>query len=221
MAPNRRARPATPANRRSLPLVPVVVGLVVLAAVVAALLSAGGDDDTETGTDAGLEQTRPVTVTGDALPPLGEGPDPAVGAVAPEVRGAGFDGEPVSITHDGTPKLLVFLAHWCPHCQREVPVIVDWLEERGRPDGVDVYAIATGTSPDRPNYPPSEWLAREGLDVPTLADDEEGTAANAFGLTAYPYFVVLDGEGRVVVRGSGELGPDQLDALVEAARSGG
>ena len=26
----------------------------------------------------------------------------------------------------GSPQLIVVMAHWCPHCQAEIPRIVDW-----------------------------------------------------------------------------------------------
>lgn len=221
MASNRRPRPANATPERRLPLVPILVGAVIVLAAVALIASLGGDDEGDTTVEAGVEQTRPVTVTGDALPPLSEGDDPSAGAPAPEIEGASFDGSPLAVTDDGTAKVLVFLAHWCPHCQREVPVIVDWLQDHGRPEGVDLYAIATSTDSERPNFPPSAWLEDEGLDIPTLADDADGTAADAFGLTAFPYFVAIGDDGRVVARGSGELGEEQLDALVDLARLGG
>ena len=53
----------------------------------------------------------------------------------------------------------MFLAHWCPHCQAEVPRIVT-LAKAGAFDGLDVASVATGTSSQYPNYPPSAWLAR-------------------------------------------------------------
>ena len=39
-----------------------------------------------------------------------------------------------------------------------------------------------------------------------------------FGLTGYPYFVAVDGEGRVAARDSGELSVPELEALVARAR---
>lgn len=214
-AAKRKAQP--PARR--LPLVLILVGVLVLLGIAAVVASRGGDGD-ETSTAAGLEQTRPVTVTGTPLPPHGEGDDTAVGAAAPEVRGASFDGAPVEITNDGRPKVLAFLAHWCPHCQREVPVLVDWLRANGNPEGVDLYGIATSTTPERPNYPPSAWLEREGWRVPTLVDDADGTTARAFGLSGFPFFVAVDRDGHVVARTSGELSPSQFEALLEQARTG-
>jgi protein-disulfide isomerase len=48
---------------------------------------------------------------------------------------------------------------------------------------------------------------------------EEDAAAAAYGLSAVPFFVVVDDEGQVVFRVSGELDTPQLDALVDAADS--
>jgi thiol-disulfide isomerase/thioredoxin len=190
----------------------VLVGLLAIAAVVIARDDAGtAEARSETGT---------VTTSGAALAelPSGGGADPAVGAQAPELRGTGFDGEARAITNDGRPKVVIFLAHWCPHCQREVPLIVDWLRG-GKPDGVDLYSVATGTSERQPNYPPSAWLAREGWTVPVLADDAGGTAARAYGVSGFPFMVFVDADGKVARRTAGELPIRQLQA--EVARLAG
>lgn len=212
-----RPRPSPPARRR-LPVVPLALGAIALLAVVAVLASRGGDDDNANTT--GVEQTRPVTIIGEPLVPHPDGDDPAVGAAAPELAGAGFDGTAIRIGADGRPKVLLFLAHWCPHCQREVPLLADWLADNGAPDDVDLYAIATSTTPDRPNYPPSAWLQRERLTIATLADDAQGSAAQAFGLSGFPYFVAVDADNHVIARASGELTIDQWESLLDQARSG-
>lgn len=167
-----------------------------------------------------------ASVAGEALPQFAnESPDPAVGQPAPELTGQTLDGEPITIDpDDGTPKAIVFLAHWCPHCQREVPVVQDWLEENGAPEGVELYAVATDIDRNRGNFPPQDWLEREGWQVPTLVDGDD-VARNAYGLRTYPYWVTIDGEGNVVQRWSGETQPDQLeirlDRVVEASSSSG
>jgi len=213
------SRPRTAAGRRRRAVIPMTLGVVALLAVVAVLVSRGGDGDERT-TAPGVEQTRPVAVTGGPLVPFVDGNDPAVGATAPQLDGAGFDGTPLRIGADGRPKVLVFVAHWCPHCQREVPVLADWLARNGIPHGVDLYAVSTGTSPERPNYPPSAWLERERFVVPTLADDADGTAARAFGLSAFPFFVAIDRDNHVIARASGELSIEQWEGLIEQARTG-
>ena len=113
----------------------------------------------------------------------------------------------------------MFVAHWCPHCRREVPAVTEWVKAGHQPDDVKLYAVSTATSPDRPNYPPSSWLEDEGWPGPVLADDESGSAASAYALPGFPYFVAIDADGNVAARMSGELTSGQLAALFDAARS--
>lgn len=210
-----RATRPVPAPRRRVPWLWAGLSAVVALALLVAVVAGGSGEPAD---DAALEQTRPVTVTGAALPRHDTGgPDPAVGMPGPELRGASFDGTPVAVTRDGRAKLLVFLAHWCPHCRREVPVVVDHLRDKPLPANVDLLAIATGTDRARPNFPPSRWLDREGWTAPVLADSADGAAATAYGLASFPYFVALDASGNVVARAGGELAPEELDRLVAAA----
>jgi hypothetical protein len=108
----------------------------------------------------------------------------------------------------------LFVTHWCSHCQNEIPVVVDWLESGGLPDGVKLTVVSTAVSSGQPNYPPSEWLARENVTGPILLDDEAGNAAGAYGLTFFPYIVTIGASGKVVSRVTGELPAAALDALV-------
>lgn len=214
--PDAPTAPRPPGRR--FPVVVIVVGVIVAAAIVALLSSA--KTTKKVVEPPGVEQTRAVQITGAPLPRLGDGGDDiAIGRKAPVLKGESFDGAPVAIVA-GKPKVLMFVAHWCPHCQREVPVIATWLRDNGPPVGVDLYAIATATKPDKGNYPPSAWLRRERFTVPTLADDDQYRAGRAFGLSAYPFFVAVDADQKVVARADGELSTDQLRALLDKARKG-
>jgi thiol-disulfide isomerase/thioredoxin len=202
----------------------VVIAIAVLAIAAVLVSSSGGDDDDATSSPApsstatgGGAETGTVRVEGTALPPFDStDDDPAVGMQAPVVDGRTFAGSTISI---GTgPTVLVFVAHWCPHCQREVPRLVDWFGA-GVPDGASLQGVATSINPDRPNYPPSTWLTREKWAFPTLVDDDASTAAQAYGLTAFPYFVVLDAQGKVVARQSGEVDRSGVEELFRAATS--
>lgn len=151
---------------------------------------------------------------GDPLERFGNPADGAVGQPAPEITGTSIDGEPMSIEPgDGTPKAIAFLAHWCPHCQREVPTVVEWMEAGGVPEGVEVLGVATDIDRNRPNFPPHAWFERENWDVPTVVDGDM-SAARAYGLSNYPYWVLIDGEGNVVQRWSGETTPQELDERI-------
>jgi hypothetical protein len=85
---------------------------------------------------------------------------------------------------------------------------------------VEILSVSTAVSPDRLNYPPSAWLEREDWAVPVLVDDADGSVAQAFGLSAFPFFVAVDAGGEVVARGSGELDREALGQLVDRARNG-
>jgi thiol-disulfide isomerase/thioredoxin len=192
-----------------------VVVVVALAAIIA--IAARHDDSTNSTTPAGVEQIRPVEITGtplDALPSTGT--DPAIGTKAPVIAGQSFDGTALT-THNSAPTLLIFVAHWCPHCQREVPRLVQWHADGQVPSGLNVIGIATSTSADRPNYPPSTWLEREKFPWPVIADTANSDAATAMGLTAFPYFVLLDANGNVLARQTGEIEPSDLTALINNA----
>ncbi|CAB4876654.1 unannotated protein [freshwater metagenome] len=193
----------------------IISALLVAVVGIAAVIAFTGDNKPITAApSADLEQYRPVTVTGVPLAPMdGSATDPAVGTQAPEIVGASFDGTPVSIK-PGAPTLVVLLAHWCPHCQREVPRLVDWNKAGKLPAGVNVVGIATGTSPDKPNFPPSSWLSTEGWPWPVLADSGTRVAADALGLTGFPTFVFLDAQGKVLFRTSGEVEMTTLSGMI-------
>lgn len=207
----------TPPTTKRPPLIWIgLAGVVLVALVVAVIASRGGSDD-EATTD-GLQQIQAVTVSGTALPTLPEsGADPALGTVAPTLTGKSFDGSAVDITPGGTGKLVLFVAHWCPHCQREVPLLVDHLKGTDLPDGVELLTVSTSVNEASPNFPPSSWLDDEGWKYPVLADDADGSAAKAYGLPGFPYIVALDTHGKVVGRLSGEFPTETFDALAKAA----
>jgi cytochrome c biogenesis protein CcmG/thiol:disulfide interchange protein DsbE len=206
-------------SRTTLLIAGIAIALVAILAVVAIFLT-GSEDG---GEDAVQEQA-PVEVEGSALPPYPEGAsfvvppdqDPAVGETPPTLTGEDFQGEPVSVDPgDGSAKVVVFLAHWCPHCQAEVPVIQGWIDDGNLPDDVEVYAVSTAVTRDRPNYPPSEWLSSEGWTGPILLDDPDSSAASAWALRSFPYMVFVDDEGKVTRRASGEVPADEFAELVE------
>jgi cytochrome c biogenesis protein CcmG, thiol:disulfide interchange protein DsbE len=189
-----------------------IAAVVVVIFAVIAIVSTGDDSSSEPG----VSETAPVEVTGAPLATyVADSADSAIGVVAPTVSGQQFDGTPIEVK-PGRPTLVIFLAHWCPHCQREVPVLTQWEAAGGVPEGVDVIGVATGTDPALPNYPPSQWLADEKFPFPVMADSSSSDAAGAFGLSAYPYFVLLDAEGKVVQRASGEIDPTTLTPVLES-----
>ncbi len=205
-----------PPNRTGF-FVALGVAAVLVIAIVVGVVASGGDDE---GASAGGSSTSAFAeIIGEPLPELpGAGmADPAVGMAAPDLRASTFAGEALTVAGDSGPKLIAFLAHWCPHCQRELPVIVDWLAASRLPDGVELVAVSTAVNEPQGNYPPQDWFAREGYPLPVLADSATSALGAGYGVNGFPFWVVVDAEGTVVMRTSGEKTPDDLDAMVAAA----
>ena len=187
-----------------------VVAAVVVAGLVAVFTVAGSEPE-----------TADVTIEGDPVPVLAGnapvGQDIAFGWDAPTVTGSDWKGNPVTIDPaDGRPKVIVFLAHWCPHCQAEVPQIQAWLDQTGGSSEVDLYGVATSINRSRPNWPPSDWLERERWASPTIMD-QNNRASTAYGLSAFPYWVAVNSEGKVVYRVAAGIGVEGLLTLQQLA----
>jgi thiol-disulfide isomerase/thioredoxin len=216
-AAKKAAAPPPPAKRsgRGALIALGIAAVVVVAAVIAVV--ATRSDDSSAG-----PQTYPVQVTGTALPadPDQGGPsEPAIGKTPPALTGQSlFDGSPLSITPGGgSPQLVVFVAHWCPHCQRQVPLLVRWMNSAQKPADLKVVAVSTAYNQSTVNSPASAWLQRENWPAPVLADSDDGAAGQAYGLTSFPYLVVLGPDGTVKGRAHGELTTDQLTQFVNEA----
>ena len=180
----------------------------------------------ETGAEASGPQTAVVLIDGtilDQMPgvsgPTSPDVDTAIGQVAPTLTGVDYDGEPITIGNDGRPKAIYFLAHWCPHCQVELPMIQSLIDAGEQPDGIDVYAVSTAVAADRGNYPPQAWFETEGWSSPVLLDDDRSSAVINFGAGGFPYAVFLDGDHRVLTRTAGEM-PAELTLQIWDAVAG-
>jgi thiol-disulfide isomerase/thioredoxin len=206
---------------------PWIIGGVVLVVVVIGLvvfLSGGSDGG---GGGAATQETAGVTISGEDLPPFETSglptpdQDPAFGMTAPKLVGQSFDESEVVIDpEDGKPKVVVFLAHWCPHCQAEVPKIQQWIDDGNQPEGVEIIAVSTAVDDTKNNYPPSQWLDREGWTPDVMLDDDGSSALASYGQGGFPYFVMIGADGKVVQRGSGELPEAEWDAAVNALAEG-
>jgi cytochrome c biogenesis protein CcmG, thiol:disulfide interchange protein DsbE len=199
-------------RRRTFPIWPILIVAVVIAAVIAFVTTSSGDDGEEVEVKAGEPaEVAAVEVDGEALPSFrSSAGDSAIGRPAPILHGSTFAGTPITVPgDDGTTKAVFFVAHWCPHCQAEIPRLAEWLKSHELPDGVSIEIVSTRVGESENNYPPSAWLRREGVaNIPTLADDPDSTAYRAYGAGGLPYVVYLDKGGKVVLRTAGEYGDD-------------
>lgn len=161
-----------------------------------------------------------VTVEGEDLPFFDSAAaDPAVGQVAPTVTGNDWNDNQYTIGPSDNAKIVVMLAHWCPHCQAEIPVINQWVADGGLPEGVELYGVTVLTNRlrDGSTWPPGEWLDDSGWTTPTIMDDEGGSVVQAYGLTSTPTYVVLGPDNENLGRLAGQIGTSGLDALAAIA----
>jgi thiol-disulfide isomerase/thioredoxin len=216
-------------KKLTLLIVGSAIVLIVLLAGIAVLLSDddGGDPvasvpDGQSSIPSDLEETRPVEAAGEPLVPFARGgADPAIGTAAPVVAGQSFDGTAVTTGGaTGRPSMLVFLAHWCPHCNDEIPELIELRNRGGVPAELDVIGISTGVQSDQPNYPPSKWLADRDWPWPVMADDSDATAFLFNGGSGFPYLMLLDEDGNVLARDSGTKSAEDLAVWIQAALSG-
>lgn len=185
-----------------------IIGVFIVGGLgVAVAISRGGADDPDN-----FPASAAVQIDGDPLPALAQGggitsgqPDDAVGMTAATLTGEDFLGETVTIEADGRPKAVYFIAHWCPHCQDEVPLVQGLINAGQVPEGIDIYSVSTAIRPASGNFPPYSWLEDEGWTPPVMLDTEVSDALVAYGAGGFPYVVYLDGDNKVLFRTTGSL----------------
>lgn len=222
------SQPSAPQRSGTNPILLAVIAALIVAAVAAVVIvAAGGDDDDETDTATngaaganGVDfdfDTANAEVDGAALPPFPEsGDDPAIGMDAPVVTGFAPDGTELTTPAEGRPTMLLFLAHWCPHCQIEITTAHDWIEDGNLSEDVDLSAVATAIDPTRANHPPSAWFEDEDWSQPSIADADTAVG-QAYGLSQFPYWVIVDADGKVVDRRAGEQTEPDFEEMMNLA----
>lgn len=191
-------------------IIGLVGGLVVLLLVLAVVL---GTEDVNS--EFGNPQIEGAGLP--LMPQQSSIDETANGLAIPNVTGQNFAGDTVTIDRgDGRAKAIVLLAHWCSHCQAEVPRVQEYLNQTGGVDGVDMYSVTTSMNSAQGNYPPSDWLDREGWTVPVIRDDKNNSVHAAYGSGGFPYWVFVNSDGTVALRTSGELAVEQLDGILRS-----
>ncbi len=195
----------------------------VLFAALALIAAACGSDADDTVASAGptapahasvsgldhaaTTQASAVAIDGAALPTF-DGSSTGLGETAPTLTGQRFDGTEFTVGADGTTKVVYFLAHWCPHCQEELPLVQRLVNQGSFPEGVELIAVSTAVSAERPNYPASAWFETEAFSGDIMRDSELSEALAAFGGSGFPYAVLLDGDNTLLARVGGQQTED-------------
>jgi peroxiredoxin len=173
--------------------------------VIAVALSVGGTSTNGTSTKTkAAPTTGPVTVSGaPRSAPL------AVGDRVPDFTANLLSGGTVRwADYKGTPTVLALWAPWCPHCQKELPVLSSVLREFPT---VKLLTLVTAVDL-HPGPTPDGYLKSRNLTLATALDDEQGTLGSALGLQAFPLVYYVDADGVVRREFVGESPAEQIRA---------
>ncbi len=141
-------------------------------------------------------QGQQDTALGLTLGPI-EGPDAYTGATSLI--------EPA----DGTKRIWMVWAHWCPYCQQELPELSAMYGDLATTyPSIEIATITTSIDPDRGN-PLDEYLGDQQFPFPVVVDDDLRLASQ-MGVSAFPFWLVTDGDGTVLLRLSGYLEPARV-----------
>ena len=225
MAQNERKKKKASSGDSMRTILYVVLVVVGIAGAVA-LGTSGGSGETTTNTvvtvPGGVQpaEYQKVSATGGLLAPLPEsGADTETGKSVAVLKGYDLQGRPITVDPAGEGKatLVVFLAHWCQFCNREIPVLNKWRESGEVPTGLRVVGITTGSKSDQANWPPSKWLTAMKWPFEVMADSEAQEAAAAYGVGGYPFMAFVGANGKITARTSGEVPVEQLQIYANAA----
>ena len=146
-----------------------------------------------------------------------------VGDKAPEFNvsttGGPFD---LAVNGKAKPTLLEVFATWCPHCQREAPVISKLAEQyKGRANVVGVAGSDVGFDHVQPETQADvfAWSEKFGATYP-VAFDPTLDVAHKYMSDGFPTIVLIGADGVVQSIRSGEAPPGDITTALDATLAG-
>ena len=160
-----------------------------------------------------IDAIKPPT---DALPPSDRGARARVGAPAAPLVTTSLSGEKVSLEAlRGRPVILNVWATWCLPCLEEIPELVK-LHRRHGAEGLAVVGVSVDAGSAVDNV--RSFVAQHEIPFAIWLDPEE-RISQAFGVRGVPATLVLDRQGRVLLRREGPItaeDPEVAEALERA-----
>jgi cytochrome c biogenesis protein CcmG, thiol:disulfide interchange protein DsbE len=142
-----------------------------------------------------------------------EGGSPLIGKAAPAVAGPDITGRQVSLSDfRGRYVLVNFFATWCVPCQREQPDLVQFSQRHATTGDVVLLGIIYQDDPALV----AKFFAKQGGGWPVIRADR---AKLDFGTTGVPETFLIDPNGIVLKRVTGQVSDAGLEQLVSAAES--
>jgi peroxiredoxin len=144
----------------------------------------------------------------------GDGPLKA-GEAVPSFSAPDLEGGTISWSRfRGSPTVLAIWAAWCPHCQKELPILDAAVDQH---PGVRFATIVTSLGAN-PGPSPQQYMADRGLSFPVAVDDARGTLARGLGIRGFPSVYFVDASGVVRRATEGEVdGAVLQDSIAEIA----
>ena len=114
---------------------------------------------------------------------------------------------------DGTKRMWMVWAHWCPYCQQELPELAASHDSfaTAYPD-IEITTITSSIDPTRGN-PLADYLETSQFPFPVIVDGDLAIAGQ-LGVSAFPFWIVTDGDGTVLLRSAGYLGQERVAGLM-------
>lgn len=140
--------------------------------------------------------------------------DPATGTQLGDVVGIDWGSETeISISPRGDlPTLWLLVAHWCPHCQYQLPTL-NGIWETLPHDSVRTVVISTAQN-EAGGGEEDDWLSSGDFQFPVMIDTGNRLATQ-FGASAFPFWVVTDPNGIVMGRFAGRTEEPAITQLYE------
>lgn len=129
---------------------------------------------------------------------------------APRLSLKTLEGQALSPAHPGTVTELLFVARWCPPCEKAV---AGARRRLGAFQRKGYRLIVVGTSRRQSLEQFQQWTSQMGLHGP-LVYDAGGRAEGAFGAELLPWYVVIDAQGKILHSGSEPLPQAKLRTLI-------
>lgn len=136
------------------------------------------------------------------------------GAVVAGLTGTTTDGEPVSRTFLTGRTLVGFFAPACQACEPLVPEFLGLAGSMGGRERVVAVVGTAGGAPDGDADRTGEYVARLAGSTRVVVEEDRGPLQEAFQVTGFPMFYLVDSDGTVIAGGFG------LHEVTAAAREG-